>query len=140
MPISLRETRSRTFHGTKRRIFHLLEEMGTSATDLAVRFSTLHAFARTSDARQDGGVAPRHACRSRRGRSEDRIVWRIENEGFDGTHGFYLTSEGKETTVEYRVEAILSDTDGRLTWRRFEDQFERAIEALFDKLTRVLKR
>jgi len=42
-------------------------------------------------------------------------VWRIENEGFDGTHGFYLTSEGKETTVEYRVEAILSDTDGRLT-------------------------
>ena len=105
---------------------------------MAVRFSTLHdclAFAVGDAVESVGDVAVLDEVVP-----EDRIVWRIENEGFDGTHGFYLTSEGKETTVEYRVEAILSDTDGRLTWRRFEDQFERAIEALFDKLTRVLKR
>jgi hypothetical protein len=51
-----------------------------------------------------------------------------------------LSTLGKETVVEYRVDAILSDTDGRLLWRRFEDQFERSTEALFDKLARVLKR
>jgi hypothetical protein len=141
MPISLRETRSRTFHGTKRRIFHLLEEMGTSGDQI-------WPFASQPFMRSPGPLVPGKTEEWHLGMHatldevvpEDRIVWRIENEGFDGTHGFYLTSEGKETTVEYRVEAILSDTDGRLTWRRFEDQFERAIEALFDKLTRVLKR
>ncbi len=141
MPISLRETRSRTFHGTKRRIFHLLEEMGTSGDQI-------WPFASQPFMRSPGPLTPGKTEEWHLGMHaildevvpEDRIVWRIENEGFDGTHGFYLTSEGKETTVEYRVEAILSDTDGRLTWRRFEDQFERAIEALFDKLTRVLKR
>ncbi len=71
---------------------------------------------------------------------EERIVWRFRNDGFDGTHGFHLSSEGKETLVVYRVDATLSDTDGRLLWRRFEDQFERSIEALFDKLARVLRR
>ena len=141
MPISLRETRSRTFHGTKRRIFHLLEEMGTSGDQI-------WPFASQPFMRSPGPLVPGKTEEWHLGMHatldevvpEDRIVWRIENEGFDGTHGFYLTSEGKETTVEYRVEAILTDTDGRLTWRRFEDQFERAIEALFDKLTRVLKR
>ncbi|MGR4065406.1 MAG: hypothetical protein ACLQPV_08155 [Vulcanimicrobiaceae bacterium] len=141
MPIPLRETRSRTFHGTKRRIFHLLEEMGTSGDQI-------WPFASQPFMRSPGPLVPGKTEEWHLGMHavldevvpEDRIVWRIENEGFDGTHGFYLTSEGKETTVEYRVEATLSDTDGRLTWRRFEDQFERAIEALFDKLTRVLKR
>ena len=71
---------------------------------------------------------------------EERIVWRILNDGVDGTHGFYLSADGKETTVEYRIEGTLTDTDGRLLWRRLEDSFERSIEALFDKLTRVLKR
>ncbi len=71
---------------------------------------------------------------------EERIVWRIQNEGINGTHGFHLASEGKETVLAYRVDATLSDTDGRLLWRRFEDQFERSTEALFDKLARVLKR
>ena len=71
---------------------------------------------------------------------EERIVWRFRNDGFDGTHGFHLSSVGKETLLEYRVDATLSDTDGRLLWRRFEDQFERSTEALFDKLARVLKR
>jgi hypothetical protein len=71
---------------------------------------------------------------------EERIVWRILNDGVDGAHGFYLHSEGKETTLEHKFEAKLSDTDGRLLWRRFEDQFERSSEAMFDKLARVLKR
>jgi hypothetical protein len=71
---------------------------------------------------------------------EERIVWRIENEGIEGTHGFHLSTEGKTTTVLYKIDAQLSDTDGRLFWRRFEDQFERSTEALFDKLARVLKR
>ena len=34
MPIELHESRSRTFHGTKRRIYHLLEEMGTSGDQI----------------------------------------------------------------------------------------------------------
>jgi hypothetical protein len=72
--------------------------------------------------------------------AEERIVWRFRNDGIDGTHGFHLASEGKETSLEYRVDALLSDTDGRLLWRRFEDQFERSTEALFDKLARVLRR
>jgi hypothetical protein len=71
---------------------------------------------------------------------EERIVWRILNDGVEGTHGFYLSSEGKETVLDYRVEARLSDTDGRLLWRRWEDSFDRSTDALFEKLARVLKR
>jgi hypothetical protein len=36
--------------------------------------------------------------------------------------------------------ASLSDPQGRLLWRRVEEQHERAINGLFDKLARVLKR
>jgi hypothetical protein len=71
---------------------------------------------------------------------EDRIVWRIQNDGVDGTHGFYLETEGKETVVSVKVDALLTESDGRLLWRRFEDSFDRSSEALFDKLARVLKR
>jgi hypothetical protein len=71
---------------------------------------------------------------------EERIVWRILNEGVDGTHGFFLSTQGKQTVLEYRIEGTLTDTDGRLLWRRLEDAFERSTEALFDKITRVLKR
>ena len=71
---------------------------------------------------------------------EERIVWRVLNDGFDGTHGFFLSDEGKKTKLEHVVEATLSDTDGRMLWRRIEDQHERVIEALFDKIARVLKR
>jgi hypothetical protein len=42
--------------------------------------------------------------------------------------------------VEHRVEGTLSDTEGRLLWRRLEDANERSTEALFDKIARVLKR
>jgi hypothetical protein len=141
MPIELHELRSRSFHGTKRRIYHLLEEMGTSGDQI-------WPFASQPFMRSPGPLMPGRTEEWHLGIHgvleeaipEERIVWRFRNDGFDGTHGFHLSSEGKETLLEYRVDAILSDTDGRLLWRRFEDQFERSTEALFDKLARVLKR
>ncbi len=141
MPISLSESRSRTFHGTKRRIYHLLEEMGTSGDQI-------WPFASQPFMRSPGPLTPGKTEEWHLGIHalleevvpEERIVWRIQNDGFDGTHGFYLSSDGKQTKVETRIEASLSDTDGRLLWRRFEDHFERSTEALFDKLARVLKR
>ena len=141
MPIELHEVRSRSFHGTKRRIYHLLEEMGTSGDQI-------WPFASQPFMRSPGPLAPGRTEEWHLGMHgvleeavpEERIVWRFKNEGLDGTHGFHLSAEGKETLLEYRVDAMLSDTDGRLLWRRFEDQFERSTEALFDKLARVLKR
>jgi hypothetical protein len=141
MPIELHEVRSRAFHGTKRRIYHLLEEMGTSgdqiwpfASQPFMRSPGPLAAARTEEWHLGIHAVLEEAV------PEERIVWRFRNDGFDGTHGYYLSSEGKETLLEYRVDAMLSDMDGRLLWRRFEDQFERSTEALFDKLARVLKR
>jgi len=141
MPIELHELRSRSFHGTKRRMYHLLEEMGTSGDQI-------WPFASQPFMRSPGPLVPGRTEEWHLGIhstlevavSEDRIVWRFQNDGFDGTHGFHLVTNGKETLLEYRVDAMLSDTDGRLLWRRFEDQFERSTEALFDKLARVLKR
>ena len=141
MPIPLTYSRSHTFHGTKRRIFHLLEEMGTSGDQI-------WPFASQPFMRSPGPLTPDvteewhigiHAVLAEVV-PEDHILWRFLNDGMDGTHGFYLTSAGKETTLEHRIEATLSDTEGRLLWRRLEDQHERSIEALFEKLTRVLKR
>lgn len=131
----------RSFHGTRRRIYHLLEEMGTSGDQI-------WPFASQPFMRSPGPLAPGRTEEWHLGMHgvleeavpEERIVWRIQNEGIDGTHGFYLSSEGKQTVLAYRVDAMLSDTDGRLLWRRLEDQFERSTEALFDKLARVLKR
>lgn len=141
MAIELSETRSRTFHGTKKRIFHLLTEMGTSGDQI-------WPFAAQPFMRSPGPLVPERTEEWHLGMHavlaevvpEERIVWRILNDGFQGRHGYYLQSEGKTTTLECRIEASLSDTDGRLLWRRFEDQFERANDALFDKLARVLKR
>jgi hypothetical protein len=141
MPIELSESRSRTFSGTKRRIFHLLEEMGTSG-DQIWPFAS-QPFMRSPGPMNVGKTEEWHlGIHSMLAEvvPEERIVWRILNDGVDGHHGFYLSTEGKQTTLDYRIEAKLSETDGRLLWRRFEDQFERSIEALFDKLNRVLKR
>jgi hypothetical protein len=129
MPIALRESRTRTFHGTKRRIFHLLEEMGTSGDQI-------WPFASQPFMRSPGPLTPERTEEWHLGIHamlaevvpEDRIVWRI------------LNADGKETTLEYRIEGTLTDTDGRLLWRRLEDSFERSIAALFDKIARVLKR
>lgn len=71
---------------------------------------------------------------------EDRIVWRFQNEGVDGVHGFYLSQDEKKTKLTHRTQATLSDTEGRLFWRRLEDAHGRSMEALFAKLERVLKR
>jgi hypothetical protein len=141
MPIELHESRERKFSGTKRRIYHLLEEMGTSG-DQIWPFAS-QPFMRSPGPLTIGKTEEWHLgvhALLQEAVSEDRIVWRIQNEGIDGVHGFYLTTEGKTTTVVHRFDAQLSDTDGRLFWRRFEDQFERSTEALFDKLARVLKR
>jgi len=59
---------------------------------------------------------------------EKSIIWRIDNEGVDGTHGFTIVQDGKKTTVIHRVQAQLSDLDGRLLWKRIEDGHQRAIE------------
>jgi|SRR5580698_4468181 hypothetical protein len=141
MPIDLHELRSRSYHGTRRRIYHLLEEMGTSGDQI-------WPFASQPFMRSPGPLVPGRTEEWHLGIhsfleeavAEDRIVWRFQNDGFNGTHGFYLSTSGKTTVVEYRVDAVLSDTDGRLLWRRLEDQFERSTEALFDKLGRVLRR
>ncbi|MDE2483241.1 MAG: hypothetical protein KGN02_13770 [bacterium] len=141
MPIALRESRSRAFHGTKRRIYHLLEEMGTSGDQV-------WPFASQPFMRSPGPLTPEKTEEWHLGMHallaeavpEERIVWRILNDGVAGTHGFYLTTEGKATTLEYRIEGALTETDGRLWWRRFEDAYERSTDGLFDKIARVLKR
>jgi hypothetical protein len=141
MPVEVKESRSRTFSGTKRRIFHLLEEMGTSGDQV-------WPFASQPFMRSPGPLTPDRTEEWHLGIHavlaevvpEERIVWRFLNEGVQGTHGFYLSTQGKQTQLDYRVEATLTDTDGRLLWRRLEDAFERSTEALFEKIARVLKR
>ncbi|MHB8141217.1 MAG: hypothetical protein ACYDHD_08220 [Vulcanimicrobiaceae bacterium] len=141
MPIPLQVQRARTFHGTKRRIFHLLEEMGTSGDQI-------WPFASQPFMRSPGPLLPGKTEEWHLGVHgvleevvpEERILWRFLNDGVTGHHGFYLTSEAKETTLAHRVEAELSESEGRLFWRRVEDQHARSIDALFEKLARVLKR
>jgi hypothetical protein len=141
MPVDLRESRSRVFSGTKRRIFHLLAEMGTSGDQI-------WPFASQPFMRSPGPLTPDRTEEWHLGihavlaevAPEERIVWRFLNEGVNGTHGFYLSAQGKQTQLDYRIEATLSDSEGRLLWRRLEDAFERSTEALFEKIARVLKR
>ncbi len=141
MPIPLLEKRARVFSGTKRRIFQLLVDMGTS-NDI------IWPFASQPFMRSPGPLLPGKTEEWHNGFHavlaevvpEERIVWQIQNDGFEGTHGFYVSVDGKKTTLEHRIEATLTDTEGRLLWRRLEDSNERSIEALFDKIARVLKR
>ncbi len=141
MSIPLRHAKARTFHGTKRRIYHLLEEMGTSNDQV-------WPFASQPFMRSPGPLTPHRTEEWHLGLHavldevvpEERLVWRIKNDGVDGTHAFILTSAGKETTLEHRFDGELSDLEGRLLWRRVEDAHDRAIDALFDKIERVLKR
>lgn len=141
MPIPLHVSHERTFSGTKRRIFTLLSEMGTSADAIwpfvsqpFMRSPGPLTVGRTEE--WHGGI---HAVLAELA-PEERIVWRVDNDGFEGTHGFYLESAEKKTRLIHRVDAVLSDTEGRLLWRRLEDVNARAMEALFDKIERVLKR
>ena len=114
MPIDLHEIRSRSFHGTKRRIYHLLEEMGTSG-DQIWPFAS-QPFMRSPGPLTAGRTEEWHLgihSVLEEAVPEERIVWRFRNEGFDGTHAFDLRSWRKATVLEYRVNATLSDTDGR---------------------------
>jgi hypothetical protein len=141
MPIPLDVARERVFSGTKRRIFQLLSDMGTSS-DAIWPFAS-QPFMRTPGPLDPGRTEEWHiGLHSVLSEvvHEERIVWNIDNEGVQGTHGFYVDSVEKKTRVVHRVQATLSDTEGRLLWRRIEDVHERTIEALFDKMTRVLKR
>ena len=141
MPIPLAVSYERVFSGTKRRIYQLLSDMGTSA-DAVWPFAS-QPFMRTPGPLDPGRTEEwhlgLHAVLSE-AVPEERIVWRIDNEGVDGTHGFYLDSVDRKTRVVHRIQGNLSDTEGRLLWRRIEDAHERTIEALFDKLARVLRR
>ncbi|MBV9104190.1 MAG: hypothetical protein JO060_11425 [Candidatus Eremiobacteraeota bacterium] len=141
MPIPLSVSHERVFSGTRRRIYQLLSDMGTSA-DAIWPFAS-QPFMRTPGPLDPGRTEEwhmgLHAFLSE-AVPEERIVWRIDNEGVDGTHGFYLNSIDRKTRLVHRITATLSDTEGRLLWRRIEDAHERTIEALFDKLGRVLRR
>ena len=141
MPIPIDVVMSRTLSGTPRRIFQLLSEMGTSG-------DAIWPFASQPFMRSAGPLDPGKTEEWHLGVHavldevvpEEKIVWRIDNEGVDGTHGFYLVVDGKKTTITHRVIATLSDQEGRMFWRRIQDQHERAIDGLFEKMTRVLKR
>jgi hypothetical protein len=141
MPTPIDVRYSRTFSGTTRRIYQLLAEMGTSG-DVIWPFAA-QPFMRTSGPLTVGTTEEWHL-----GMHavlvdvvpEERIVWRIDNEGVAGTHGFFLELDGKKTILTHQTVAELSDTDGRMFWRRLADTHERAIDGLFDKLARVLKR
>ena len=141
MPTPIDVTYERTFSGTARRIFQLLTEMGTSG-------DAIWPFASQPFVRSAGPLTPGVTEEWHLGlhsvledvEPERRITWRIDNEGVDGTHTFSLEPEGRRVVLRHRLTATLDDTQGRLMWRRVEEQHERAINGLLDKLARVLKR
>jgi hypothetical protein len=141
MPSPIDVSYERTFSGTARRIFQLLSEMGTSGD--AIWPFAAQPFMRSAGPLNPGTTEEWHLgihAVLESVEPEKSIVWKIDNEGVEGTHGFFLAVDGKKVTVTHRFTAELSDTDGRLFWKRYQDAHERAIEGLFDKMTRVLKR
>ena len=141
MPTPIDVTYEREFSGTPRRIYQLLTELGTSQ-------DAIWPFASQPFMRSAGPLTPgvteewhggMHAVLEEV-EPEKRIVWRIDTEGVDGTHRFELEAEGRRVLLRHRLTATLDDTQGRLLWRRTEEQHERSIQGLFDKLARVLKR
>jgi hypothetical protein len=141
MAIPLDVSFERTFSGTPKRIYQLLMEMGTSG-DAIWPFAS-QPFMRSAGPLVAGQTEEWHLGLHAVLDSfepEKSIIWRIDNEGVEGTHGFTIDQDGKKTRVTHRVHAQLSDLDGRLLWKRIEDGHQRAIEGLFDKLGRVLKR
>ena len=140
MPQPIEVVYERTFSGTPRRIYQLLSEMGTSQ-DVLWPFAS-QPFMRTAGPLEAGRTeewhGPIHAVLERV-EPEREIVRRMLTEGFDGTHGFEIASEGRRVTVRHRLTATLSD-EARALWRRIEEMHERSINGIFDKLTRALKR
>jgi hypothetical protein len=115
MPIALNVARERVFSGTKRRIFQLLTDMGTSAD--AVWPYASQPFMRTPGPLTEGRTEEWHSglhAVLAEVVPEERIVWRIDNEGVDGTHGFYLDSVDKKTRiVRHRGPHALAPYRGR---------------------------
>jgi carbon monoxide dehydrogenase subunit G len=141
MPIPIDVRYSRTFSGTTRRIYQLLSDMGTSGD--AIWPFAAQPFMRTSGPLTVGTTEEWHLGMHAildEVVPEERIVWRIDTEGVAGTHGFFLSHDGKKTVLTHQMVAELSDPEGRLFWRRLQDAHERAIDGLFEKLARVLKR
>lgn len=141
MPTPIDVTHERTFSGTTRRIYELLVELGTSG-------DRIWPFASQPFMRTAGPLTPGVTEEWHLGlhailddvEPERHITWRFDTEGVEGTHTFTLEPDGRRVAVRYRLTATLDDTQGRLLWRRLEDNHQRAIEGLFDKLGRVLKR
>jgi hypothetical protein len=141
MPTTLNVVHQRSFGGTRRRIYQLLTEMGTSA-DAIWPFAS-QPFMRSPGPLDAGKTEEWHSgvhAVLDEAVPEERIVWRFMNEGFDGTHGFYLEADAKKTRLSHRIDAVVNDAEGRMFWRRLEDSNGRTMEALFDKLERVLRR
>lgn len=141
MPAPIDVVYERTFSGTPRRIYQLLSEMGTSQ-DAIWPFPT-QPFMRSAGPLTPGQTEEWHLGMHAvldGAENESHITWRIDVEGVEGTHAFSLEQQGKKVVVRHRLVATLSDTDGKLFWKRYEDAHERAINGLFEKLTRVLKR
>jgi hypothetical protein len=141
MPTPIDVKHERAFSGTTRRIYELLVELGTSQ-------DRIWPFPSQPFMRSPGPLTPGTTEEWHGGLHavldevvpEKRILWRIDTEGVDGTHGFELEAEGRRVTLRHRLTATLDDVQGRLLWRRLEEQHDRAIEGLFDKLERVLRR
>ena len=115
MPIPLDVSFARTFSGTPKRIYQLLAEMGTSG-DAIWPFAS-QPFMRSPGRSRPGQTEEWHLglhAILESAEPEKSIVWRIDNDGVDGTHGFSIVQDGKKTTVTHRILAQLSDTDGRL--------------------------
>ena len=110
MPIPLDVSFERTFSGTAKRIYQLLTEMGTSG-------DAIWPFASQPFMRSAGPLTPGQTEEWHLGLHavlesidpEKSIVWRIDNDGVNGTHGFTIVQDGKKTTVTHRVLAELSD-------------------------------
>ncbi|HEX3466790.1 MAG TPA: hypothetical protein VHT05_01675 [Candidatus Elarobacter sp.] len=141
MPIPIEVTHERTVSGTTRRIYELLTELGTSQ-------DRIWPFPSQPFMRSPGPLTPGVTEEWHGGlhavldavEPEHRIVWRIDTEGVEGSHTFELEAEGRRVTVRHHLKATLDDTQGRLLWKRMQDQHDRAMEGMFDKLERVLKR
>jgi hypothetical protein len=141
MAIPLHVRYERSFSGTKRRIFHLLTEMGTSG-------DAIWPYASQPFTRSAGPLTPGRTEEWHTGVHavleevvpEEKIAWRFQNEGVDGIHAFLLESEGKKVKVVHEIQATLSEPEGRLFWRRLEDVHARTMDAMFEKIGRVLKR
>lgn len=141
MPTPIDVVYERAFSGTPRRIYQLLSEMGTSQ-------DAIWPFAAQPFMRSPGPLTPGtteewhlgvHAVLDT-AEPERSIVWRIDNDGVEGTHTFTLEQNGRKVMLRHRLVATLSDDEGRMFWKRFADAHERSINGLFDKLARVLKR